>query len=97
MYNLNASDFQRPRPRICASEMPFSAAKLAAPIRKEGDLYLEQSKSQKARAPLSCRVKTSVLTAEPSARQKGGPEWDPLTRHQRGKNSTGQNCTVESL
>ena len=56
----------------------------------------EQSKSQKVRAPLRCRAKTSVLTAEPSARQKSGPELDPLIWHQCSKNSTGQQCTVDS-
>ena len=34
IYLLNASDFQRPKRRICASEKPFVAAYDAPPIRK---------------------------------------------------------------
>jgi len=46
MYLRNASDFQRPRARICASERPQLAANVAAPIRKLCPLYFEESSPQ---------------------------------------------------
>ncbi len=73
MYFRKASDFQRPIARICASENPDSAAKVAAPIRKLWPLYLVGSSPQWLRTVDKISLKTFRCTSRPSTVQNKEP------------------------
>ena len=71
-YVHKIGSFSDPTKAFVAQEIKTAQSRLCS----KTDIRLP--KSQKARAPLSCRIKTSISTAEPSARQKSEPELDLL-------------------
>ncbi len=77
MYFRKASDFQRPIARVCASENPDSAAKVAAPIRKLWPLYLVGSSPQWLRTVDKISLKTFRCTGRPSTVQNKVPSERP--------------------
>ena len=73
IYCLKASECHRPLKRICASESPFKAAVVAAPILKLCDLYRVGSRPQNRTATSSWVLNHNLFTAVPSRNMNKGP------------------------
>ena len=77
MYFLKASDFQRPKTLIFASEKPFSATYVAAPILKLCPLYLVGSRLHTLRQFDNKEVKLLRVTGMPLPFKNSGPLLTP--------------------
>lgn len=81
IYFLKASEFQRPSWRICASDKPWAAAEVAAPILKLCEVKRAVANLQNISVDLRCALNCDLVTGVriPGVLKKSGPGLAPLT------------------
>jgi len=90
IYFLNASEVHLPSSRRFESETPCKAACVAAPIRKECEVYFCGSSLTCRTQALNALAKLSLVTGQPSLRWNRYPGFLPRSWRYLARLTTGQ-------